>query len=115
MALKHPRLPATVLQVVEPPARHEHDGDAMQPQLRDRIPRARIERAVDGDRAVVVDGHGSKLHASSDVETGSAFGSGISVSVASVSSSTLATDTAFSSAARTTLVGSMMPASIRST
>ena len=35
--------------------------------------------------------------------------------VASVSSSTLATETAFSSAMRTTLVGSMMPASTRST
>ena len=43
------------------------------------------------------------------------LGSGTSVSVASVSSSTPATDTAFSSATRTTLVGSMMPASTRST
>ena len=42
----------------------------------------------------------------------SRFGSGTSVSVASVSSSTPATDTAFSSAIRTTFVGSMMPASI---
>ena len=41
--------------------------------------------------------------------------SGISVIVASVRSSTLATETAFSSAMRTTLVGSMMPASTRST
>ncbi len=41
--------------------------------------------------------------------------SGTSVSVASVSSKTLATETAFSSAIRTTLVGSMIPASIRST
>ena len=41
--------------------------------------------------------------------------SGISVIVASVSNSVLATDTAFSSAMRTTLVGSMIPASIRST
>ena len=43
------------------------------------------------------------------------FASGISVIVASVSSRTLATETAFSSAMRTTLVGSMMPASTRST
>jgi hypothetical protein len=35
--------------------------------------------------------------------------------VASVSSSTLATETAFSSAARTTFTGSTMPASTRST
>ena len=41
--------------------------------------------------------------------------SGISVIVASVSSRVLATETAFSSATRTTLVGSMMPASIKST
>src|SRR5450830_742824 len=41
--------------------------------------------------------------------------SGISVIVASVSNRMLATDTAFSSAMRTTLVGSMIPASIRST
>src|SRR5665811_2147059 len=41
--------------------------------------------------------------------------SGISVIVASVSNRMLATDTAFSSAIRTTLVGSMIPASIRST
>ena len=38
-----------------------------------------------------------------------------SVIVASVSSSTLATDTAFSKAIRTTFVGSMIPASIRLT
>jgi len=43
------------------------------------------------------------------------FSSGISVMVASVNNRTLATDTAFSSAMRTTLVGSMMPASTRST
>ncbi len=44
------------------------------------------------------------------------FGSsGSSVIVASVNSSVLATDTAFSSAIRTTLVGSMIPASMRST
>jgi hypothetical protein len=43
------------------------------------------------------------------------FGSGSLVKVASASSSTLATETAFSSATRTTFVGSMMPASIRST
>ena len=43
------------------------------------------------------------------------LGSGSSVSVASVSSSTPATETAFSRAMRTTLVGSMMPASNRST
>jgi hypothetical protein len=42
-------------------------------------------------------------------------GSGMSVSVASVSKSTPATETAFSRAIRTTLVGSMMPASTRST
>ena len=41
--------------------------------------------------------------------------SGTSVNVASVSSSVPATDTAFSSAIRTTFVGSMMPASTRST
>jgi len=41
--------------------------------------------------------------------------SGISVMVASVSSRTPATDMAFSSPMRTTLVGSMMPASTRST
>jgi len=41
--------------------------------------------------------------------------SGTSVIVASVSSRVLATETAFSSATRTTLVGSMMPASIKST
>jgi hypothetical protein len=45
----------------------------------------------------------------------SAFGSGISVSVAAVSNSTLAMETAFSNASLTTLVRSMMPASIRST
>lgn len=45
----------------------------------------------------------------------SRFGSGISVIVASVNSRTLATDTAFSSAVRTTLAGSTMPASTRST
>ena len=41
--------------------------------------------------------------------------SGTSVMMASVSSSTLATETAFSSATRTTLAGSTMPASKRST
>jgi len=41
--------------------------------------------------------------------------SGISVMVASVSSRILATETAFSRAIRTTLVGSMMPASYMST
>jgi hypothetical protein len=41
--------------------------------------------------------------------------SGMSVMVASVSKSTLATDTAFSNAMRTTLVGSMIPTSTRST
>jgi len=41
--------------------------------------------------------------------------SGISVIVASVSSRTLATDTAFSRAILMTFVGSMMPASTRST
>src|SRR5664280_713472 len=41
--------------------------------------------------------------------------SGISVIVASVSNRMLATDTAFSRAMRTTFVGSMIPASIRST
>jgi hypothetical protein len=45
----------------------------------------------------------------------SAFFSGTSVIVASVNSKTLATETAFSSAIRTNLVGSMMPASMRST
>ena len=45
----------------------------------------------------------------------SGLGSGKSVIVASVSRSTLATETAFSKATRTTLVGSMMPASTRST
>src|ERR1019366_3083792 len=45
----------------------------------------------------------------------SLFPSGISVIVASVSNRILATDTAFSSAMRTTFVGSMIPASIRST
>src|ERR1019366_3103277 len=44
-----------------------------------------------------------------------ACGSGISVIVASVSKRTPATETAFSSAIRTTLVGSMIPASTRST
>ena len=44
-----------------------------------------------------------------------AGGSGISVNVASVRSSTLAIETAFSSAMRTTFVGSMIPASTRST
>ena len=45
----------------------------------------------------------------------SGFGrSGRSVIVASLSNSTPATDTAFSSAIRTTFVGSMMPASTRS-
>src|SRR5581483_5653797 len=43
------------------------------------------------------------------------FVSGTSVIVASVSNRTLATETAFSSAIRTTLVGSTMPASIIST
>jgi len=43
------------------------------------------------------------------------FSSGISVMVASVNNSVLATDTAFSSPMRTTFVGSMMPASIKST
>lgn len=42
-------------------------------------------------------------------------GSGSSVIVASVKRSTLATETAFSNATRTTFVGSMMPASTRST
>jgi hypothetical protein len=46
---------------------------------------------------------------------GEVFGSGISVRVASARSSRLATETAFSRAMRTTLVGSMIPASIRST
>lgn len=46
---------------------------------------------------------------------GSLCGSSISVIVASVNSRTLATDTAFSSAIRTTFVGSTMPASNRST
>jgi hypothetical protein len=41
--------------------------------------------------------------------------SGMSVMVTSVSNSTLATDTAFSRPMRTTLVGSMMPASTKST
>jgi hypothetical protein len=41
--------------------------------------------------------------------------SGMSVIVTSVSNSTLATDTAFSRPMRTTLVGSMMPASTKST
>jgi hypothetical protein len=44
----------------------------------------------------------------------SAFSSSTSVSVASASRSTLATETAFSSPIRTTLVGSTIPASIRS-
>ena len=48
------------------------------------------------------------------VRSGVSF-SGTSVNVASVSSKTLATETAFSSASRRTLVGSMMPASTRST
>jgi len=41
--------------------------------------------------------------------------SGISVKVASVNNNTLATDTAFSNATRTTFTGSTMPASTRST
>lgn len=45
----------------------------------------------------------------------SACGSGTSVSVASVRSRMLATETAFSSATRVTFVGSMIPASTRST
>ena len=45
----------------------------------------------------------------------SGFFSRSSVSVASVNSNVLATETAFSSATRTTLVASMMPASIKST
>src|SRR6516225_7276025 len=43
------------------------------------------------------------------------FSSGSSVSVASASSNTLATETAFSSATRTTFVGSIIPASTRFT
>jgi hypothetical protein len=45
----------------------------------------------------------------------SVFSSGSSVIVASVSSSVLATETAFSSAMRTTFAGSTIPASTRST
>lgn len=52
----------------------------------------------------------------SDTELAAALMSlGISVMVASVNSRTLATDTAFSNATRTTFVGSTMPASNRST
>ncbi len=47
--------------------------------------------------------------------TGSGFAGRTSASVASVSRTTLATDTAFSSASRTTFAGSMIPASKRST
>jgi len=44
-------------------------------------------------------------------ERADSLGSGISVNVASVNSRTPATETAFSSAMRTTFVGSMIPAS----
>ncbi len=47
--------------------------------------------------------------------TASFFSSGFSVRVASASNNTLATETAFSKAMRTTFVGSMIPASTRST
>src|SRR5574341_364558 len=59
-------------------------------------------------RAVEDDRHEAAHMTSAGCGTGG-FSSGSSVSVASVSSKTLATDTAFSSAIRTTLVGSMMP------
>src|SRR5574340_674370 len=63
--------------------------------------------------------HGSRPRAlqaadNSRDSAGSCFGSGTSVSVASVNSSTLATETAFSRAVRTTLVGSIIPAATRS-
>ena len=54
-------------------------------------------------------------HAASEASAGSRFGSGTSVKVASVNNKTPATETAFSRATRTTLVGSMMPTSMRST
>lgn len=56
-----------------------------------------------------------RCHSISGAAAGAGFGSGSSVSVASVSRRTLATETAFSSAIRTTLVGSMIPASTKST
>lgn len=52
---------------------------------------------------------------SSMLGRGLVFSSGICVKVASVSRRTLATDTAFSRATRITLVGSIIPASIKST
>jgi hypothetical protein len=57
----------------------------------------------------------SHHHAASSGADRSALGSSTSVIVASASSSVPATDAAFSSATRTTLVGSIIPASIRST
>src|SRR5581483_5551271 len=63
----------------------------------------RAQDAADVDRHMTSDG------------ADAVFGSGISVIVASVSSSTPAAETAFSSASRTTFVGSMIPASSRST
>jgi len=59
---------------------------------------------------------GSLCHISMSGMPGTAgLGSGRSVIVASVRRSTLATDTAFSNAIRTTFVGSMIPVSTRST
>ena len=102
------------------PRREADDGAPVPRGGRDARPRASslVRGGRDGDRRSGRgrDVLGSRAQPSSP--PGSRFGvdgSGASVIVASVRSSTLATETAFSSATRTTFVGSMMPASTRST
>jgi len=77
------------------------DSDAPPPALRRLVPRAATSITV------VIQGNG--------VAWADDSFSGMSVMVASVSNKILATETAFSRAIRTTLVGSMMPASYMST
>ena len=81
---------------------------ARRPGSRSENPSPTVGRGVHSGSCV-----GPCAYAAS-MNVGSAFGSGTSVIVASVSSSTPAVDTAFSSASGATFVGSMMPASTRS-
>ena len=102
---------------VHPYKPHRHRGDQISPRRQHRHDRQRAagrRRNTLADRIAHAPGPGH-MPMSAAAAAGSLCSSGMSVIVASVSSNTLATDTAFSSAMRTTLVGSTMPASIRST
>src|ERR1700674_5618284 len=51
-----------VMEIEQPASRDQDDHDSAPPRLADRVAYSRVEHAVHGDRAVIVEGKGRELH-----------------------------------------------------